>query len=171
LNHLLKKSGLVFLLFVFLLNTAGMFALFNYLKQEHHESVFSDKERKDLTWLTISRTEKVHWEKKNEIIYNGKYYDIFEKKEDEKNLYLLCYLDSKEEKMVKAFQRNIEDQQSSGANGKQSGSHSAKAPLHDFIPLSFFWTADIASVKIFNNVSSSRLTGFEIVFSPPPELG
>lgn len=166
----MKKSVSVFLLAIFLFNTAGIFALFSYLKHEHYESVFKrGADKKNLSWLTIPKTENIHWEKKDEIIYKGKYYDIFQKSEDEKNLYLLCYMDSKEEKMAETFHKHLDGQQSQSANGKQGSNTVTKPAIQDFEMQNFSWAFQETANKNYNCISFSCLSGFTSCFSPPPE--
>ncbi|HLG36417.1 MAG TPA: hypothetical protein VI757_16180 [Bacteroidia bacterium] len=166
----MKKTASVFLLLVFLFNTAGIFGLFSYLKQEHYESVFKQRfEKMNLVLLTIPKTEKIHWEKKDEIIYRGKFYDVFGKSEDEENIFLHCRMDSREDKMTDAFHNHLEGQQKQTADGKPGNSQVLKTVIPDFAFDKFVWSVTLSSVKISNQISFSCLSGFTSVFSPPPE--
>jgi hypothetical protein len=155
---------------IFLFNTAGIFALFSYLKQEHYESVLKrEKKMNNLSWLSIPKSEKIHWEKKDEIIYKGNYYDIFGQKQDEENFHFLCYRDKKEIKMADALYKHLASQHSQSAGGNQGKSHTVKTILQDFVLHNFSWGIMDSAGKNLNHISFFCLTGFITVFSPPPE--
>ena len=120
--------------------------------------------------LTIPKTEAIHWEKENEIVYRGKYYDVLSKSEDEKNFIFNCYSDSHDNLLVDIFSKHTSDQQSDNTSGKRSN-HSVKIIIQDFVLDTFAWKIQIVKqVKSESQILFSIASGFHSVFSPPPEL-
>jgi hypothetical protein len=163
-----KKFIAVFLLLIFLGKTAGIFGLFNFLRQENYESVFSNKVNElKLVKLVISKTKKVDWERKDEIIYEGKYYDVFSKTEDAKNIYLLCYSDSKDNQLKEMLDKHLSDDNLK----KKPGSTTQETSMHNYIVQNCDWNVHLSSPeKISTQIFSSVCCGFNSVFSPPPDF-
>jgi hypothetical protein len=166
----LKKSFSFFLAFVFLFNTAGVLTLFSHLKQEHYESVFKMSAlQPKFVRLIIPKTEKIFWEKKNEIIYRGKYYDVFRKTEDAENNILTCFEDSKDKSLAVALSKIIGEQQSEKSGGK--GSSNTKTFFNDYLFRIYSWLI-LPPVSKNNQqyLVVSPAEGFHSFFSPPPEI-
>ena len=166
-----KNKVSYFLLFVFLFNIAGCFGLFAYLKHLNRESVFNrGRNELNLVRLTIPKTEKIHWENKNEIVYRGNYYDVFQTSEDDKNILLLCYSDTKESAMTEVFNRHLSAQQSENAMGKPGSNYSVRITMQEYLLNNFVWDIHTSSAEKFSKqISNSCVSGFVSVFSPPPE--
>ena len=168
----MRKTASIFLLIIFLFNIAGYFGMFSYLKQENYKSIFErDVNALNLVCLTIPKTEKIQWEKENEIIYMGKYYDVFSKSEDSKNYFLVCYSDSRDNLLCEGFNKHIQSQQNENASGKNHGNSLVKIIIQDFILHSFVWKIQNSiGERASSQISFSLPTGFTSVFSPPPEF-
>lgn len=168
----LKKTASIFLLIIFLFNVAGFFGLFSYLKQENYKSVFSrDAKELNLVRLTIPKTETLHWEKENEIIYHGKYFDVFSKSEDGKNYFLLCYSDSRDNFLCDAFSKHVRSQTENASEKNSNSNHQVKIIIQDFILHSFVWKIQNSiGERASSQISFSLPSGFTSVFSPPPEF-
>lgn len=156
------------LLFVFLCGTAGIFGLFSLLKEENYESVFSrNVDKLDLINLVIPKSDKIHWEKKNEIIYKGKYYDVFSKSEDDKNFYLLCHTDSKDDQLTETFHKVSEE----NSNKKSAERTIVKVNFQNYILQSCDWNINQSSAeKISIQNFTPVIFGFTFFFSPPPDF-
>ena len=168
----MKKTASVFLLLVFLFNTAGIFGLFSYLKQEHYESVFkSEAYKQNLVRLIIPKSEKLRWEKENEVVYHGKYYDVFAKSEDEKNVFLTCFSDTRDGQMKEALEKQLNEQNESSKE-KPGNGNAMKIFTHDYVLLSFVWSVPFFSEENFSVQSFVFASdGFRsAVFSPPDFL-
>ena len=167
----MKKFASIFLLTIFLLNIAGYFGLFSYLKQENYESIFKkDNHEINLVRLVIQKTERILWSSKNEFVYQGKHFDVFSKSSDEKNYYFVCISDSKEDSLIDAFNNQVSNQLADKANSKNSHHQNNKVLLQDFILRNSAWLIQISfTVKSSNQISFSLLTKIGSVFSPPPE--
>jgi hypothetical protein len=162
----MKKFTAVFLLLIFLGKTAGIFGLFNFLKQENYESVFSHRaDELSLVKIVIPKTKKIHWENKDEIIYEGKYYDVFSKTEDAQNIYLQCYSDSKDNNLTEMFHKHLNDD----SLKKKSGNLVAEMSFYEL--QNSDWSVHPSSPeKISIQTFTSTCYGFSSVFSPPPDF-
>jgi hypothetical protein len=162
-----KKFTAVFLLLLFLGKTAGIFGLFNFLREENYESVFSHKpDELSLAKVTIPKTKKINWEKENEIIYEGKYYDVFSKTEDNKNIYLLCYSDAKDNHLVEVLHKDLSDD-----NKKKSNTRVLETIAQHFILSHTGWCVyPVSPQKISIQIFNPTHCGFVSVFSPPPDF-
>lgn len=156
------------MLFVFLCHTAGIFGLFFILKQNNYETVFSSNaDELNLVKLVIPKSENIFWEQKDEIVYNGEYYDIFNKSEDVKNIYLLCYNDCKDNRLAEAFHQQL----SKESFGKKPANLIHGINIQSHAAHNFSWNFSIESPEIILIPSLAvTLSGFESVFSPPPDF-
>ena len=145
--------------------------MFSYLKQENYKSIFErDVNALNLVCLTIPKTEKVQWEKENEIIYMGKYYDVFSQSEDSKNYFLVCYSDSRDNLLCEGFNKHIQSRQNENASGKNHGNSSVKIIIQDFVLHAYTFNFSVSSGQTsISQISFSPASGIYSVFSPPPE--
>ena len=157
------------MLLIFLGKTAGIFGLFSFLKEENHESVFNRKGNElNLVKLIIPKTKKIHWEREDEVIYEGKYYDIFKKTEDVKNIYLLCYSDIKDNQLTEMFHKNLSDD--NNLKGKP-GDRLLKTALENCLLECSEWSIHPSlPQKISIQTLAAICCGFSSVFSPPPDF-
>ena len=167
----MKKSASIFLLIIFLFNIAGYFGMFSYMKQENYKSIFErDGNEINLVRLTIPKTERIQWEKENEIVYLGKYYDVFSKSEDSKNYFLVCYSDSRDNFLCDALGKHMSGQTENSSEKSSNSNHQVKIIIQDFVLNTSIWKIqNISGEKTSAQISFSLPSGFISVFSPPPE--
>lgn len=166
----MKKFTAVFLLLVFLCNSVGIFGLFLILKRANYESVCNNTDRLNLTHLIIPKTKKIRWEKDNEIIYEGKYYDVFSKSEDARNTYLTCYSDSKDERLAQTWHKHL-DESYSDSSKKTPDPTTLKITFEDFLLPTVAWNImHPVAGKVSEPACLNIYSGFIPVFTPPPDF-
>ena len=159
------------LLLVFLCNAAGIFGLFFILKQDNYESVFSSKANElQLVALTIPKSKNIEWEKADEIVYEGRYYDVFSKTEDNQNIYLLCYSDNKDEQLAQAFHKHLDDNYSDNSKKKLNPVAVKITSENYLLPVLEWNMKQPVEETILVPVSGNTICGFISVFSPPPDI-
>jgi hypothetical protein len=166
-----KKFTAVLLLLVFLCNVAGIFGLFFILKQDNYESVFSRKANElKLVQLTIPKSKNIDWEKADEIVYEGRYYDVFSKTEDTQNIYLLCYSDTKDEQLAQALHKHLDDSYNDNSKKKPNPVTLKITSENYLLPLLEWNIQQPVEGTISIPASGNTICGFISVFSPPPDI-
>ena len=144
--------------------------MFFYLKQAHYEFVFTrNADELKLIQLVIPKSKKIHWEKKDEIIYDGNYYDVFKKSEDTHNIYLLCYHDMKDNELADALHKNLDERHIKDTENKAA--HYISFKLQNYMPPGFCWSVtQPLTEKISIHIFNPTCCGFLSVFTPPPDF-
>lgn len=102
----MKKRITYILLCTFIFNSVFYFFLFPFLIQSYKERFEEGKKGRIKTVtrvIEIDRSElnKLYFVHKNEFIFEGRLYDILNKKEDATKIIYSCYHDKEEEKAIK----------------------------------------------------------------------
>ena len=109
----LRKIIAIVLLFIFLFNIMGYYAVFEIMRRqvrlEMKEKMASSA--KIVTILEIPdeiSPGQFHWVHKEEFIYQGKMYDLIKKEKLPNSTLYFCIHDHAEEKLLAGFQKNLD---------------------------------------------------------------
>lgn len=168
-----KKTAILFLLTLFILNCAGIHLLFLFQRGEAQAAAKARKhEGPELTLLiplhevsgnssTFRRLDK------HEIIYRGHRYDIEKESIQGDNLVLKGFRDDKEDK---AF-RVIEKHQDSAGRTPAKSKPAPKTPVYDLPPHTEVFAADTqVKTDYFVIPFTPVISPFFAVTVPPPEF-
>lgn len=176
----MKKIIIIFLLSIFLFNTAGYYFVYKgsqyLLKSEMQSEIKSGINSKYLENITINKNNlhAIEWlENGKEMRYNNKLYDIVKITETSSSITFHCINDTKEESLFTNLEEHINTHV---ADNKPIKNENQKKPGDNVIKLYF---SNEQSID-FNAVSFSQLIFFPgiLIFnstlietdSPPPEL-
>lgn len=167
---LLKRIGIVFLLFTFAISSIEigtiLFVKKRLVQMEVKSELHKGMHKKKLVELEIYKgpdATQIHWEKPHEFEYRGNKYDVVNKTELNDRFVYLCYHDRKETKIDQKFKKESQKKQ----NPENQFSKLLKAPLfisdHSLVFVLFFEKEpNLKSflARLINNYTPS-------VFSPP----
>ncbi len=109
----MKKITAILLLFIFLFNIMGYYAVFEIMRRqvrvEMKEKMASSIEKVEMLEIPdgISAGE-FYWVHSREFIYLGKMYDVIKKEKKALSTLIYCIHDQKEERLLAGFQKNLD---------------------------------------------------------------
>lgn len=115
----MKKAWAIVVLFCLLFTLTGFRAIFRLrraeIKAQVRRSIRNRKSNEGLTEFRFNLQDKeqlsrIKWEDGNEFRFEDHLYDVVERKTEGDTLTLLCLPDSKEEELIKAYEKMSEEQ-------------------------------------------------------------
>lgn len=168
-----RKTAILFLLTLFVLNCAGIHLLFLFQRSEAQTAAKARKHHGPELTLLIPLREVTGDSRtfrrldKHEIIYRGHRYDIEKETVQGETLVLKGYRDDKEDK---AF-RVIEKHQDTAGRSPAKTKPASKTPVYDLPPQTEALAADTQVKKdFFMEPFSPVISPFFAVIVPPPEF-
>lgn len=166
----MKRAASLVLLGIFLFNIAGVFCLYAVLQHLNYGDIFNRSESElNLVRLIVPKTETLHWKNRHEIVFDGKCYDVLGRSEDDKNYFLVCHADSKEDLLNEALNSHVSFHQDT--DQKCGDSHfSIKIFIKAFILHSLNWRIEFTGGEQASFRFSAALSqGFPLAFYLPPK--
>jgi len=175
----LKKAVSILILSVFLYNTIGFLAIHTFLSNHYKERGMREAEEfadvEEIQILIFDKSDiqnsivDFRWIHLNEFKYNGDMYDIVKKEENENQLILYCLNDTKETKLEKDFERELDNnttnkKQNSGDNNpfKTLNSEAATETALN--------SSDVKKINYGFNYIKNYVPVCTEIPSPPPKL-
>jgi hypothetical protein len=149
-----------------------IFQLSLYVNQNEIENFLSESEESDLMLLKISDESSVVRNGDDEIVYEGRHYDVKREYRSNGKLYVYCVHDVKEEKLIGSWKTTLSN--SFPQNGKR-GSQNYNIIKH-LIKIYFHHDSPRENPEIgdfyFSIVSNDKIPvqDYFSVISPPPEV-
>lgn len=175
----MKKTAALFLLSIFLFNTAGYYIVFKAaqysVKSEIQNEIRSGFDSDELETLIIHKTNltDIEWlESGKEMRYNNQLYDIVKSVETSTTITFYCINDKKEKELFSKLENHINTHVVSTNPVKND---SSKKLIDTVIKLYF---SNQISFSLFQSESNSNYFSFNLIYtpallevnSPPPEF-
>ncbi len=168
-----KKTAILFLLTLFVLNCAGIHLLFLFQRGEAQASAKAHKHAGPEITLLIPLSETSYDSRtfrrldKHEIVYRGHRYDIEKENIQGDNLVLKGFRDDKEDKAFRVIEKHQDNTGRTPAKTKPS----PKTPVYDLPPQTETLAADTQVKSDFFIIPFNPvLSPFFAVTPPPPEF-
>ncbi|MBN8696885.1 MAG: hypothetical protein J0L87_10155 [Bacteroidetes bacterium] len=179
----MKKIIAIFLLFIFLFNSIGYYAVFKFseyqIKKTAKRAVFANLDDSQYEIITINKNDLDKIEFKDdgkEIIYKDQLYDIGKKTETETEIVLYCINDKDEEALISSLKTHIDNhiaffktKKSSSGQKKNSDSSSLKIYLKNKQDSNVFHENTEQSYSKQKNII--YISALKEISTPPPESG
>jgi len=175
-----KKTISILLAILFLYSTVGFLAVHSFLSNYYKElgirevEEIADTNADEIQILVFDKSDiqnsKIDfiWIHSNEFKYNGDMYDIVKKEENENQLKLYCLNDSKETKLEKDFERELDNTTNKKQNSRDNNPFNtlnSEAAGESALNLS-----DVKKISFGFNYIKNYIPICTEIPSPPPKL-
>lgn len=175
----MKKAASIFLLGIFLFNTAGYYVFFKVaqskIKSEIKKEIKLNLHSTELTAIEFTSEEinNLNWlEKGKEFMYHNQMFDIVKSKINGNSITFYCINDKQEKKLFKNLEEQVLKQIEQNKNSKNN---SSKKAADQQIKTYFLETIDFC---VFQNISSVKFNPYNnqyasiaaSITTPPPRV-
>ncbi len=170
----MKNLVVLFLLSIFLFHSVGFSLLFESAEQMNKTLVKETLSARKLETITLSKTEYSSLvADKNEITWNGKFYDVASVQFSDDKVFIKCFHDENEENIFGMLSEHIERYvKDASSHSKNKSNTLLKSFIKDYLPLiSLDLKLNIATLSSDYIVTSEakKLSGNIEILAPPPQ--